>query len=347
VAGDDRLPVLPAGRCEQRIVDERAYRACTVQRGGVSVTLATSATGLERHLGTLLWAALVGIAVGAIGGTAASVWVSRWALAPLRRLRDRVRAVPADGPDASGMREPLGYAEIDELQGALAWLLTRLGASLAHAQRFALDAAHELRTPLTTIAGELELMTEREGEATPEMLARVRRQVNELVDLVQRLLVLATPASPAAPGGEAVDLADVAEQVTAALSPLHRERVALDLDEDVLVRGDAVLLAAAVRNGVDNAIKFSSTPVVLRVRGEGGEARFEVEDEGPGMMPHERVHAFEPFFRTPAARAGKSGHGIGLALVSHVAAGHGGRAELADTSTGTCLRIVLPRWRLA
>ncbi len=347
VAGEPQIPALGNEECGAFRIAGEAFRGCTVARGGAAISLAASGSGLGRHLGLLMWAALIGIAVGALGGGVSSVLAARWALRPLRRLGDRVRAVPPDAPEGHALGAPLGYAEVDELRLALATLLDRLNASMSHAQRFALDAAHELRTPLTTIAGELELMTERGTAVPPRSLARLRRQVEQLVALVERLLALATPATPPALGVEAVDLAELADAAADALPPDARGRVVRALEQDVLVRGDAALLGAALRNGLDNALKFSGGAVQLWVATAGDEALIEIRDEGPGISAGERARVFEPFYRSAQARAGDvAGHGIGLALVAHVAAGHGGRAELADAARGTCLRIRLPRWRV-
>lgn len=113
---------------------------------------------------------------------------------------------------------------------------------------------------------------------------------------------------------------------------------------DVLVRGDATLLRSALANAVENALKYSGERVELSVLADGESARIEVVDRGPGVPAADRERVFEPFYRAPAARQRARGSGIGLAIIAHVAAGHGGRAELFDAVPGLRLRVTLPRW---
>ncbi len=68
-----------------------------------------------------------------------------------------------------------------------------------------------------------------------------------------------------------------------------------------------------------------------------------IDDDGPGIPEDEQVRVFAAFYRTRASRAGPiPGHGIGLALIAHVAALHGGTARFEDCARGTRLEIALP-----
>ncbi len=171
-------------------------------------------------------------------------------------------------------------------------------AALRQAQSFAAEAAHELRTPLTTLAGELELLEEVHD---PGAVARVRAQVSGLTGLVQRLLVLAQANRLPDAQREVVDLSDVASEALASLR--DPTRVTTRIDDDVIVRGDQTLLRALLQDALENALKFSSGPVQLRIA-QAGEACIEVDDEGPGIPAAERERVFQPFYRSPSARAG-------------------------------------------
>jgi signal transduction histidine kinase len=262
---------------------------------------------------------------------------------PFIQLREQVKRVRPDAPSSDVLLPPADYVEIEDLRRAIAELVERLGASLSQARRFAAQASHELRTPLTAIAGEIELLIETAASSDAQALTALHARVQSMTRLVERLLLLAVAHDPAI--GEAVDLADVATDTVAALPPAERERVRVALADDVLVRGDPALLRAALANAVDNALKFSTDAVEVRVAGARDEGWMEVIDRGPGVAPAERERVFEPFYRSPAARTeGIRGSGVGLAIISHVADGHRGRAEFVDVHRGACLRIALPRW---
>jgi two-component system, OmpR family, sensor kinase len=261
---------------------------------------------------------------------------------------EAVAAVSPTAPSSEALGAPGGYAEIDALHATLAEVLDRLGASLTHAQRFSGHAAHELRSPLTALIAELDLLADQTlPTAATESAARARRTASELRLLVDRLLLLASPADLPRFRPEAVDLGDVAADVVGGLEPESRGRVASNAAQDVLVHGDASLLRAMVQNGLDNALKYSDQGVTLRTRLEGDDAIVEIADRGPGVPPAERERVFAAFHRAPGRAGGVHGHGLGLALIAHVAAVHGGAAEILDDDElgGALLRVRLPAWR--
>jgi signal transduction histidine kinase len=82
----------------------------------------------------------------------------------------------------------------------------------------------------------------------------------------------------------------------------------------------------------------------VRVHGDA-RAIIDVVDHGPGIPAAERAQVFTAFYRRTDARTRSTpGHGVGLALIAHVAGAHGGTAELLDAPRGAHLRITLPRW---
>ena len=104
-------------------------------------------------------------------------------------------------------------------------------------------------------------------------------------------------------------------------------------ETDALVRGDAVLLGSMVANAIANALKFGSA-VRIGVSVSGEFAIICVDDDGPGITGADRERVFDPFFRTDDALQRRlPGHGLGLALVRHVAEMHGGHASFASKAT--------------
>lgn len=343
LAGDPTLPAQEPDTCHRVMLPVGPYRACTVLHNGREVTLAVNIAHTQSLRPLFALATCVGILVGIGAGVILGRRAARWGLDPLVRLRDQVRRVRPDAPNVDVLEPPAKYVEIEELRSSVSQLVERLGASLSHAQRFAAHASHELRTPLTAIAGEIELLAETASADDAAALVALRARVDSMVRLVQRLLVLSVPHD--AQTGEAVDLSDVAADAVASLSPTERARVKLETADDVLVRGDSTLLGTALSNAIDNALKFSTDEISVRVSGSKTDAWIEVSDRGPGIPMTEGDRLFEPFYRSPSARRhGIRGSGIGLALISHVVSGHGGHTEFVDVARGACLRVTLPRW---
>ncbi|MBK8237117.1 MAG: HAMP domain-containing histidine kinase [Deltaproteobacteria bacterium] len=343
VAGDPRLPTIASGDCEVLADPELERRVCAAALGdGRLVVLGVSAQDERERRRLTWWSLLVGALVGAALGGLASHRSASWTIAPLTELGDRVRRIDADAPRADLLEPPARHAELEALRDSVAQLVARLGHALVHAQSFAAQAAHELRTPLAVLAGELELMLEGEP-ADPATVRRLQARVHELVRLVQRLLVLARPGRAPAEQGEAVELAEVIDGVIGELGVEQRARVHVELAREAIIRGDAELLRAMIHNAVDNALKFSDARVDVRVTATRESVDVDVIDAGPGIPPHEREAVFAAFHRG-AASPGVAGHGIGLALIAHVAAAHAGAVRLLEVDRGAHLRISLPRW---
>lgn len=347
--GSRELPAPFAPGCASEAFHGSRWRRCTFSYGAREVTVASPLQPLEqaRHTGAL--ASLAAVATAALLALAFGRRASAHIVAPLERLRKAVAGVRADAPDPSRLGPPVGYDEVDALRSTLADLLSEHAKTLAQSRRFAADAAHELRTPLTILQGELELVVEDEELTTTldASLGRVRRMLKGLSSLAERLLILAAPLEQQRVCGEAVSLADVVAESLDGLPLAKRERVHIDADEDALVRGDAMLLKTLVDNALDNALKFAPDGAVrVRVFEEHERVVLQVTDEGVGLPPGERERVFEPFYRTAMARTGSTkGHGVGLALIAHVARAHGGDVRFEDVPKGASLRITLPAWQ--
>ncbi|MET0284178.1 MAG: HAMP domain-containing sensor histidine kinase [Polyangiales bacterium] len=338
VAGDDSLIPTQPNRCE----DHGALRVCSRSAFAYTAVVARLRLDFYERNGDLVQAAWIAVALACLIAALSARLIARVVVRPLRELRDAVATLseqPSDGP----LGAIAGVSEVDALRLALNETLSRLSASLAQSERFARDAAHELRTPLTAMIGELELIAERAQDGDREDILRVHAIAMRQTKLVERLLVLAQQEVPPAP--ERVDLVDVVEIALEGLSASARERVSVKLPErETFVEGDSALLVSMVGNALDNALKFSQRMVRCTLEARDRKAIIAVQDDGPGIDAAERERVFLPFYRSAHSRvSGIRGHGIGLALIAHVATLHGGGARFATAASGARLEIDLPR----
>ena len=109
------------------------------------------------------------------------------------------------------------------------------------------------------------------------------------------------------------------------------------------VLGHRQLLAQAVANLIDNALKFTPAGgrVALRTQGTDGRLIISVADSGPGIPSEDRSRAVEPFVRLSNAPP-RDGSGLGLNLAAAVARLHGGSLRLEDNDPGLVARLDLP-----
>jgi signal transduction histidine kinase len=293
----------------------------------------------EQVLVSMALAAPIALLV-AVGG---ALLLSRRALAPLNEVIDAAQRLTA-----SDLKQRLALPErrdeLFELTEEMNALLARLDAGFAALARYAADASHELRTPLAAALSTLEvaLRHPRSADAWERTATGVAEELRRLARLVESLLALARAEGPLE-ASVAFDLRERVDEVLASLAERAAERgVALSPAAegdagDARVRGDPDAMASAVRNVVENAIRYTPRGGRVRVglRVEASEVAVSVDDSGPGVSEGERELIFEPLRRGSAAAGGPdAGHGLGLAIVRRVLARHGGTAEVGRSEGG-------------
>lgn len=309
-----------------------------------------------------LWPMLLMLPVLAI----ALGWTVSRSLRPLQRLGHEVAL-----RDAQSLT-PLSLdgvpAEAAPLVSRLNGLLERVRGSLEQERRFTANAAHELRNPLAALRAQAEVARAScDPLRTEAALDQVIVACDRLARLVDQLLLLARVESQA-PELEAVPMAEVAREVVAALAPAAiaaGHDLGLVVESPAVVRGNRSLLAALLRNLVDNALRHGGAPrdtdvepgdgavvhpetgsaalnVTVRVAARDGTVRMSVEDDGAGVSADELPRLGERFQRPAGTTA--AGSGLGLALVRRIAELHGGQLELAPATAGRglCATVSLP-----
>ena len=233
------------------------------------------------------------------------------------------------------------------------------GASLAAVQNeFLASVSHEIRTPLTSIRMFIETL--REGRVTDpaekhRCLTIIHQELGRLDGLVGKLSTLSKIESRhTAFERRPVAVSEVIREALTALDALRlgvESEIHVDVQPDLVVRGDAAALAQALANLLANAWKFTPPAgkrIELRASGDASHVTIEVSDNGPGVPPSERAIIFEKFQRGSAAEQnGSVGTGLGLAVVNAIVSTHRGKVDVRSASPhGARFRIVLPRSRM-
>ena len=209
--------------------------------------------------------------------------------------------------------------------------------------------AHDLRTPLTELRSRLEelaITRPSSEEAFAEIEAAVA-DVDRVIGVFNALLRLAELDTGASRSGFVeVDTTDAAAKAVEFYQPYAELKgISLSFDQKGAgpIRGDPVLLAQAIGNLIDNALKFTPDNGAIAVetrRRHDGSVEITVSDNGPGIPDAEKPKVQERFYRGDASR-GTPGVGLGLSLVSAVARLHVGSLELADNHPGLRARMIL------
>ena len=224
--------------------------------------------------------------------------------------------------------------EIEPLRGALNALIRRVNEAFENERRFTADAAHELRTPLAALKVQAQVAARAQSaDGRQHALAQVIAGVDRMTHLVEQLLTLARvdPArQQAAP--PPLDPAAVVTTVCAELQPLaarQRQSLVVDAAPGCMVAASAAWLQIALRNLVDNALRYAGEGARVEVRLAAGASRcsISVADDGPGVPPALRAQLAARFVR---GEVEGEGCGLGLSIVSRIAALSHGELELGD-----------------
>ncbi|WP_295852842.1 HAMP domain-containing sensor histidine kinase [uncultured Xylophilus sp.] len=222
-------------------------------------------------------------------------------------------------------------------------LLERLAQALDVERALAANAAHELRTPLAAVR--LRLQTALEGSLAASDIEAAVRSLDVLRHRTEKLLQLSRAESAAVLAQVPVDLVRLAATVAEEFwqTPALQQRLQLRVPDAPLppVRGDVDALAIALRNLVENALRYGGDGRIdLAVRGAGVVA---VRDHGPGVAPARLDALRQRHVRDSDAQAG---YGLGLSIVATIVQRHQGRlalvSPLPDGTPGFEARIELP-----
>jgi signal transduction histidine kinase len=333
-----------ASRVEGRVETRPARGAIFIIPGGyrllVARDISDAAAFRDRVKTTLLWAGLVALGAGLLGGAAMSRNLLR-RVELVNRTSERVMAGNLSD------RVPLRGSgdEFDQLGANLNRMLDQIERLMTAMREVTDDVAHDLKTPLARLRARLELalIGPADGGGQSEAIRAAIDEADRLLATFNALLGIAEAEAAAGRGRMGLlDLSEVARTAVEFYEPVAEERgfaLKLEAAPGVMIRGDRHLLSQALANLIDNALKYAGGGAVsICVLKRGGHAALEVADCGPGIPAGDRETVFDRFVRLERSRS-TPGNGLGLSLVRAVALRHGGSARLADNRPG--LRAVL------
>ena len=250
--------------------------------------------------------------------------IVRSAFAPVLKASDEAEKI---SPVKPGIRlsASLIPKEILPLVRAMNNALDRLEAGYKMQREFAADAAHELRTPLSVLRTRIDTLADKAvSMQLRDDVSRMTRTVNQLLEMAESETYIVGP-------DERTDLHAGCVDIVAFLAPLVFEQdksiSVTGVDSPVWVNGNPEMIARAVRNLVENAIKYSPSAGEIEVAVEaGGVVR--IIDEGPGIGEDERQLLFRRFWRRD--RRGPNSVGLGLSIVQRIMEAHAGTVEIRN-----------------
>jgi signal transduction histidine kinase len=319
----------------------RARAKPFVLRGGFRLLVGRDLQELESVRSLLLRTMFWGLALTVALAIAGAVVVSRSRLRRIAQI-DEVIGEVMEG-DLS-KRIPLSGAsdDIEDLAEKLNRMLDELSSLVEGVRRVSDSIAHDLRTPLARLKTHLEQL--RRGHPDEGEIEAAIEEADRLLAVFAAVLRIARIESGdrSRASFAPVDLTALIDDVAELYRPLIEEngaRLSLHNAPGITVRADRDTLFQAVANLLDNALKHApGASIEISLGQRNGAAEIQVADTGAGIPLEERERVRERFYRLDRSRT-TPGAGLGLSLVSAVAARHGGELRLEDNEPG--LRAVL------
>jgi signal transduction histidine kinase len=289
------------------------------------------------------WSALLAVLLSIAGSLA----LRRYLESRVATIRRAARTIEAG--DLSGRVPATGHDEFGRLGQHINHMLDRIEQLMEGVRQVCNSIAHDLRTPLARIRRGLEA-AQREDQPLPALrtqVAAATQDIDDLIALFDKLLQIASVESGLRSrdfgavdanriARDMVELYDAAAEAAGITLRLTGTTPVPDL------QADRDLLANAIANLLDNAVKYAGRDATVEVTVVADEAElaFIVRDNGPGVPPADLGHVTERFYRVDRSRH-LPGNGLGLATVAAIAAFHGGRLVL-ESGQGLTAKLMLP-----
>lgn len=268
----------------------------------------------------------------------------------IAQTQDLSTPIEVRGGGVRGGGKTRSKDEVLRLTDSFNKMLAALDLSRQQQQQFVADAGHELRTPLTSLRTNIEMLAAdviEDPDEAAQMMFDIQREIVELSQIVEELIELS-----ADPHHEQeflpVSLAEIAGTVASRLRGQSHLEIELNSQNPVMLLGHERALERAVRNLVENAIKFSPgaddgagvAPEPIKIEIDG--PQLEVLDRGEGLPDDQLEKIFDRFYRSVDAQ-GKPGSGLGLAITRQIIERHGGRIWARNRSgLGLAVGFSLP-----
>ncbi len=273
-----------------------------------------------------------------------AVLAGRVTAASLHRLAD---SVSRRGPQDLRPVEAEVPSEMQPLVRSLNSLIERLSTALSRTEDFIAEAAHRVRTPLATVRAHAENTLRRvDKEENRQSLREMMRAIDESSRAAGQLLDHAMVSLRADHLTlEPVDLNALVVELVDRLRPvadLKDMEMQVNLGDAAEVMGDAILIQNAVRNLLDNAIKYAASETSISVTTEvnGAQVTLTIRDQGIGFPLNGTQDLTGRFIRGDNA-TGVVGSGLGLTIAEEVARAHCGTLSMSNNEGGPGACVVL------
>ena len=286
---------------------------------------------------------LAGFCVFALAGLI-SFFLSKHILSPVKQLTEAAKEL---GSLHFGARIDVQTSdELGQLADAFNSMAQALEKNETLRKQWTADVAHELRTPLAILRGEIEAMQDGVRDINSERLGSLHDETNRIGKLVDDLHVLFVADSENLVQQKLpVKPLDILQEVIGSFETrLTQACIRLEAhsieDQGAVIMGDEDRLAQLFTNLIENTVRYTNSPGVLRINHYRSLEKLTLvfEDSAPGVPTETLDRVFDRLYRVDKSRSrALGGSGLGLSICKEIVIGHGGAIRASHSSLGGLL----------
>lgn len=357
-AGELQLPqVIPTGQGIHEIqatlnvgegVSVKARLLSFTLSGNIKVQIAKSMQATDELMASFRSAFITTVALILLLGLAGGWWLAKRFWYQIESFNQMAMKIVNSGNLASRM-PVTGNDEFSVLATNMNAILDKMEKLFQGIRQVSDNIAHDLRSPLTRLRADVEVtLQENDPKLFRLTLERVLTELQNMQEIFQSLLSLGqAEAGSLKIRKKPLNLSQLLEDVVELYGPLSEDKGQIfeaKIAERIEIEGDRQLLAQALSNLLDNAVKYvpAGGKIVLVATFQDDKAMIRLDDSGPGIPQEMRRKVFDRFVRVDPSRT-LPGSGLGLSLVKAFIELHQGNITLSGSKLGgTSFIIVLP-----
>lgn len=262
-----------------------------------------------------------------------------------RRFRGRIEAfnrhtqLIVQSGDLSSRMATVGSDEFSILASNMNAMLARIEKLVQGIHQVSDNIAHDLRTPLTRLRADVQVALQQDDAAAHAALARVLVELDKMQSIFNSLLAISRAESGGMPMKRAlVNFSELLDELVELYAPSAEDKgltLQGEIPAGLLLYGNRQLLAQALSNLLDNALKYVPAGGTVKLSAQSANERIKVvvDDSGPGIPDEMRDKVFERFARVDPSRT-IAGTGLGLSLAKAFIELHHGKLAVTGSKLG-------------
>ena len=265
------------------------------------------------------------------------------ALNPVSKISNTASEIQKNGDFSKRIEIDEGKDEIHKMANAFNEMLNSLENSYIREKQFSSDVSHELRTPVSVILTESQYSLEYADtlEEAKDSFSVIQRQAKRMSELINQIMELSKIEKQTNIDLQKINFSETVQKILEDYKNLLSEKnikILKDIEQNIFINGDKVMIERLLDNLLNNAMKFTTDEIRVKLYLENENCIMEIEDNGIGISDGDKKLIWGRFYQVNDSRNKKvnKGFGLGLSLVAKIIEQHNASIEVeSELNKGT------------